>query len=151
MFGPKHTFESVAKDLVYGFERGTIVLHPAEPTEADIKNFELMVKARLATYRRTAIGLWVVAALLVTTPVLLLVILFPKDQSLAGFPYSESGEFAILSFFAGMVMGHLFALTHKRSVELKTFIQILKMADATTARRLVLWKSAKLREEALVP
>jgi hypothetical protein len=152
MFGPKHTFESVAKDLVDGLERGTIVLHPAEPTEADIKNFESMVKARLTSYRRIAIGLWVVTALLVTTAVLLPVILLPKDQSLAGFPYGGPVEFAILGFFAGMVTGHLFALrAHKRSVELMTFIQILKMADATTARRLVLWEGARLREKAFVP
>jgi hypothetical protein len=63
MLSPRHTFESVAKDLADGLEEGTIVLHPAEPTEADVKNFESMAEAELARYRRLEIWLWIIIGL----------------------------------------------------------------------------------------
>ena len=152
MLGPKHTLDSVAKTLVNGLEEGTIALYPEEPTEADVENFESMAKASLARYRRMEIGLWVFTALLVAMAVLLPVILLPKDQSVAGFPYSGRTEVAILGFFAGVVIGTLFARkAHKRSVELKTFIQILKIADISTAKQLVLWEGPRFRDRALSP
>jgi hypothetical protein len=154
MLGPRHTFESVAKDLADGLEEGTIVLHPAEPTEADVKNLESMAEAELARYRRLEIWLWIITGLLVVTAVSLPIILpaiFPRsDHHAPEFPHSA--ELVIVGFFIGLLTGNLLTLkAHKRSVELKTFIQVLKMADASTARRLVLWEGPKLREKAFAP
>ncbi len=46
MFGPKHTIESVTKELVNGLEEGTIILHREAPTEADVETFESMMNSR---------------------------------------------------------------------------------------------------------
>ncbi len=52
-----------------------------------------------------------------------------------------------LASIVGAETGFLFGLkTRERSVELKTYIRILKMADAITSRRLVLREGPRLRE-----
>ena len=154
MFGPRRTFESVAKDLATGLENGTILLHSPEPTAADVRNFESMLKAKLARYRHIQIGLVIFVPLLVTATVLLSAILLPKEL-LPALLYGGDRA-GIVYFFAGMLtgtlIGSLSAFTaHKRSVELKTFIEILRMADPATAKRLVLLEGHKLRARVLVP
>jgi hypothetical protein len=151
MFGPKHTFESVAKEIANGLEEGTITLHPEEPTEADIENFESMAEASIARYQRIEIGLSIFTGLLLTTAIILPVILPPKNQPLDTSRYSSLMEIAF-GFFAGSMTTFLFAVTtRKRSIELKTFIQILKLVDTTTARRLVLWERARLHRRRWFP
>ena len=39
MFGPRHTIESVTKELIDGLEEGTVLLRLPEPTEAEIREF----------------------------------------------------------------------------------------------------------------
>jgi hypothetical protein len=152
MFGPTHTIGSVAYDLAAGLEDGTIALRPEEPTEADIKNFESMAEAELARYRRLEIRLWIIFAVLFAIAFSLPVILkvaFPHHAEPA-LEFPLSAEIAIAGFFMGLLTGHLLTKARKRSVELKTFIQVLKMVDAVTARRLISWEGRKSREKWLL-
>jgi hypothetical protein len=153
MFGPKHTIGSVASELASGLEDGTIALRPEEPTEADIKNFEWMAEAQLARYRRLEIRLWIITFILLLTSLSLPVILrtvFPHNAEPAiEFPFNA--ELVLVGGFMGMLVGNLLILkARKRSVELKTFIRVLKMADTVTAGRLVLWEGRKTREKWLL-
>ena len=61
MFGPKHTVKSITNELVEGLDRGSIILHPEEPTDADVENFESMMKTTFARYRRRAVALMILS------------------------------------------------------------------------------------------
>jgi len=154
MFGPKHTIESVTKELVDGLEEGTIILHPEEPTEADVENFKSMMKTTLARFRRREFALLTVSALaaLVSIAIVFVDVVFqPENPSQAGDPHSRWAVM-LLGCIVGATISFLFGLkTRERSVELKTYIRVLKMADDSTARRLVLREGPRLRERELVP
>ena len=72
MFGPRHTFESVAKDLVDGLEKGTIVLHPDEPTEADVEKFESAMEVAITRFQRRAAVLLVLGSLCILAGIMVL-------------------------------------------------------------------------------
>jgi hypothetical protein len=154
MFGPKHTIESVTEELVDGLEEGTIFLHPEEPTEADVENFKSAVKTTLARYRRRETALLTVSTLgvIVSIAIVLVQAVFhPEGQSQPEDLYNR-WPLMLLACIVGAVAAFVFGFkTRERSVELKTYIRILKMADAGTARRLVLREGPRLRERELVP
>jgi hypothetical protein len=154
MFGPKHTIESVTKELVDGLEEGTTILHPEELTEADVENFASMMKVTLARSRRREAALLAIgtlSAIVSIVIVLVQVVFYPESQ-----PYLSHTHISLttilLGFILGAVMGYVLGFkARERSVELKIYIRILKMADAITARKLVLREGPRLRERELVP
>jgi hypothetical protein len=154
MFGPKHTLESVAKALTDGLEKGTIALHPEEPTEADVENFESMAIKSLAKAQYRLVAHLIVGNLFL---IMGLTVLTERDVfDLISQPEAAGLRaiwvFSLVICVLGTVSGFVLVLrSQKRSVELKTFIRILKMADATTAKRLVLWEGSRLRGKALIP
>jgi hypothetical protein len=154
MFGPKHTFESVAKELADGLEKGTIALHPEEPTEADVENFESMAIKNLAKYQRRLIAQLIVGNLCLVSGAYILWgpdVIYQGDHLRggilrAGWAISFAGS--VLGAAAGFIGG---LRSREHWVELKTFIRILKLADAETAKRLVLWERPRLRDRAPAP
>ena len=154
MFGPRHTIESVTKELVDGLEAGTVILRPEEPTEADVERFESMMKTSLARYRRRAVAVLTLSSLAAIASIaiaLVPILLRSESQSKLGEPYTEWAvalSFSIVGALFGFVFGFRM---RERSIELKTYIRVLKMADSGTARRLVLRVGPKLRERELVP
>jgi hypothetical protein len=152
MFGPKHNLESVVKELAYGLEDGTVTLYPDEPTEADVKNFESMAIKSLAKFQRRWMAQLLVGNLFI---ILGLFVLLGPDIFYLGSEANAAGlralwAISLTSCVVGAAIGFVLGLrSRERSVELKTFIRILKLADANTAKRLVLWEGARLRDRAM--
>jgi len=110
MFGPKHTIESVTKELVNGLEEGTIILQREVPTEADVETFESMMT--LARFRRVAVALLTVSTLaaIVSIAIVLVqlvqLVFHPESQSQAGDPHS-GWAFMLLGSIVLAVTGFL--------------------------------------------
>lgn len=152
MFGPRHTIESVVERLGDGLDRGTIVLRPEESSEADVEAIESAMRASLAAYRRRSTVLLLAGALAAASGIVLA--LLPGVPGLEGGGPGDGVGRAIflLALLAGGVVGFYQGLkTRERSVELKTYLGILRMADSIATKRLVLRAAPGLREGGLVP
>jgi len=153
MFGPRHTLESVTRELVDGFEEGTVVLRPEDLPDVDIEDFESRMRTSLARYRRREIAvlsLSMLAAIASIGIAVVQLLLHPESQTHTKDPHTL--WVALLGCIVGALMGFAFGYkSRERSVELKTFIRLLKLADPSTARRLAIREGPRLRERQLVP
>ena len=154
MFGPRHTIESVTKELIDGLEEGTVLLRLPEPTEAEIREFELEVRIALRKYRRRHL-LWVtlstLTAIATLAAALTALFLHPQSQTERTDPYMTLAV-SLIGGLLGVIAGYAFGYkSGKRTVELKTYMRVLRLADAVTVRRLVLRVRSGLRERELVP
>ena len=144
MFGPRHTIESVTQEVVDGLEEGTIILRPEEPTDADVEDFESMMKTTLARYRRREVALLTASILGAAVSILIALVQI-------GEPHAR-WAIMLVPCIGGALMGFVFGYkTRERSIELKTYIRVLKMAGPSTARRLVLRVAPQLRERGPAP
>src|SRR3954467_136291 len=106
MFGPRHTIESVTKELVDGLEERTIVLRLEDSTKVDIEDFESRIRTSLARYRRREILLLSLSALSAVASivvVLMLVFLHPEGQEQTRDP--NSLWLTVLGCIIGTLMG----------------------------------------------
>ena len=144
MFGPRHTIESVTQEVVDGLEEGTIILRPEEPTDADVEDFESMMKTTLARYRRREVALLTASIFGAAVSILIALVQI-------GEPHAR-WAIMLVPCIGGALMGFVLGYkTRERSIELKTYIRVLKMADPSTARRLVLRVAPQLRKREPVP
>ena len=151
MFGPKHTVESVAKELIDGFDQGTVVLRreesPQITMEITFENLEGIMKSALARSRRKEaffVGLGLTAAA-VGIAVVTVQIVSHVDASQGTGWLRYGWPLAVLVSLVGVVVGFLVGRrAGERSAELNTFIRIYKLADQNTARRLAQREAPKL-------
>jgi hypothetical protein len=154
MFHPKRTFGSVAKELVNGLEDGTVTLHPEEPSEADVENFESMAIRSLAKHQRRLIAQLIGGNLCLFLGIYLLTgpELFDIASQPEGAGLRTIWAISLIVCVIGALSSFLLGLkSRERSIELKTVIRVLELADDTTAKRLVLWEGPRLRDRVLAP
>jgi len=156
MFGPKHTIESVAKELIDGLEDGTVALHPKEPTETDIENFRRLMAAAFERYRRREATMRTVAAVLVG------IALVAASALAATFPFHAGSKLQVeepYSRWVAMFLGYIAVSTvaailgyraGKRAAEVRAYDRFLKMADNITAGRILLREGPRLKARELV-
>ncbi len=156
MFGPKHTIESVAKELIDGLEDGTVTLHPKEPTETDIEHFRKSMAEAFERYRRREVIMRTVAAgLLVSIAVALAsaVTTFSFDAGSKLQPEEPYSRWTvtflgcIATLTAAAMLGYR---AGKRAAEVRAYDGFLKMADDTTARRILLHEGPRFQARELV-
>lgn len=153
MFGPRHSIESVSKELVDGLDEGTVVLRPEDSIAIDIENFKSMMRVILARQRR-----WFILTLCLGIPVALasalIALAFVLDPESQAKPDGSPARWAlmVLGCIVGAVIEFVFSYKFRvRTAELKTYLRVLELADESTARRLVHRVRPKFRERELVP
>ena len=152
MFGPKHTFRSVIVDLVDGLEAGTTIPRPDRSPGHGIISIEVIGDVLARHRRRATILICVgIAAWTVSVVIALLPIVTHLLGRELGTEFGWGLASLLLASIAAASMGFYSGLTmRERSIELNTFIQILKMADPDMARRLIQQVAPKLPEIASV-
>jgi hypothetical protein len=151
MFAPRHTVESVTRDLIDGLDGGTIRLPSEAMKDLTVEDVKEMMKEAMIRYRRRERRL--MAALLaasvagVVTTLLSLLLAIEAAVRPSSSPILAITLAAVIVFvFLGSVIlpRRLFRVREKR-VELKTFDHVLEVADQETCERLVPDLAGRLR------
>ncbi len=149
MFGPRHTFKSVARELIDGLEKGTIILNEVEQPEELVARVQIRLVQALASARRRTI--WLMLGTLVFGFVGLSVSIVSILTSGSEYSQSFHANAPMASLIVGTVAGILAALVYalirarESTVELKTIARMLKLVDETTAQRIAWRFRSKLK------